>query len=108
MWTVSVEKRRGRGEVRVVEQPTRRNNYTAVIQIRDCQAARTITRLKCGGIDQYVSKDMTTSSFSIAIYHLSLSHSTRMTNERWKWQMENGVLKSGFNLKSRLAVQPDS
>lgn len=41
--TVSVEKRRGRGEVRVVEQPTRRNNYTAVIQIRDSS----------GGADDY-------------------------------------------------------
>lgn len=41
--TVSVEKRRGRGDVRVVEQPTRRNNYTAVIQIRDSS----------GGADEY-------------------------------------------------------
>jgi hypothetical protein len=41
--TVSVEKRRGRGEVRVVEQPTRGNNYTAVIQIRDSS----------GGADEY-------------------------------------------------------
>lgn len=41
--TVSVEKRRGRGEVRVVEQPTRRNNYTAVIHIRDSS----------GGADEY-------------------------------------------------------
>lgn len=32
---VSVDKRRGRGDVRVVEQPNRRNNYTAVIEIRD-------------------------------------------------------------------------
>ncbi len=32
---VSVDKRRGRGEVRVIEQPSRRNNYTAVIEIRD-------------------------------------------------------------------------
>jgi hypothetical protein len=41
--TVSVEKRRGRGDVRVVEQPTSRNNYTAVIQIRDSS----------GGADEY-------------------------------------------------------
>lgn len=41
--TVSVEKRRGRGEVRVVEQPSRRNNYTAVIHIRDSS----------GGADDY-------------------------------------------------------
>lgn len=41
--TVTVEKRRGRGEIRVVEQPTRRNNYTAVIQIRDSS----------GGADDY-------------------------------------------------------
>ncbi|HQR36221.1 MAG TPA: RICIN domain-containing protein, partial [Blastocatellia bacterium] len=33
--SVSVDKRRGRGEVRVVEQPSRRNGYTAVIEIRD-------------------------------------------------------------------------
>lgn len=32
---VSVDKRKGRGEVRVVEQPNRRNGYTAVIEIRD-------------------------------------------------------------------------
>lgn len=32
---VSVDKRRGRGDVRVVEQPNRRNGYTAVIEIRD-------------------------------------------------------------------------
>ncbi len=40
---VSVDKRRGRGEVRVVEQPSRRNGYTAVIQIRDSS----------GGADDY-------------------------------------------------------
>ncbi len=33
--SVSVDKRRGRGEVRVIEQPSRRNNYTATIEIRD-------------------------------------------------------------------------
>ncbi len=32
---VSVDKRKGRGEVRVVEQPNRRNGYTAIIEIRD-------------------------------------------------------------------------
>jgi len=32
---VTVDKRRGRGDVRVVEQPNRRNGYTAVIEIRD-------------------------------------------------------------------------
>lgn len=41
--TVSVEKRHGRGEVRVVEQPSRRNGYTAIIQIRD----------SAGGADDY-------------------------------------------------------
>jgi hypothetical protein len=41
--SVLVDKRRGRGEVRVVEQPSRRNNYTAVIQIRDSS----------GGADDY-------------------------------------------------------
>lgn len=41
--TVTVEKRRGRGEVRIVEQPTRRNNYTAVIHVRDSS----------GGADNY-------------------------------------------------------
>jgi hypothetical protein len=40
---VTVDKRRGRGEVRVVEQPSRRNGYTAVIQIRDSS----------GGADEY-------------------------------------------------------
>ena len=40
---VSVEKRNGRGEVRVVEQPSRRNGYTAIIQIRDSS----------GGADDY-------------------------------------------------------
>jgi hypothetical protein len=32
---VTVDKRKGRGEVRVVEQPNRRNGYTAIIEIRD-------------------------------------------------------------------------
>ncbi|MEK7829497.1 MAG: hypothetical protein AAB401_00340, partial [Acidobacteriota bacterium] len=32
---VSVDKRKGRGEVRVVEQPNRRNGFTALIEIRD-------------------------------------------------------------------------
>lgn len=41
--SVLVDKRQGRGEVRVVEQPSRRNNYTAVIQIRDSS----------GGADDY-------------------------------------------------------
>jgi len=40
---VTADKRRGRGEVRVVEQPSRRNGYTAVIQIRDSS----------GGADDY-------------------------------------------------------
>jgi len=40
---VSVDKRNGRGEVRVIEQPSRRNGYTAVIQIRDSS----------GGADDY-------------------------------------------------------
>jgi hypothetical protein len=40
---VTVDKRRGRGEVRVVEQPSRRNGYAAVIQIRDSS----------GGADDY-------------------------------------------------------
>lgn len=34
---VTADKRRGRGDVRVVEQPSRRNGYTAVIEIRDRQ-----------------------------------------------------------------------
>ncbi|REJ75217.1 MAG: hypothetical protein DWQ47_06945 [Acidobacteria bacterium] len=33
--SVSVDRSDGRGTVRVVEQPSRRNNYTAVIEIRD-------------------------------------------------------------------------
>lgn len=40
---VRVEKRRGRGRVDVIEQPSRRNGYTAVIQIRDSS----------GGADDY-------------------------------------------------------
>ena len=32
---VSVNKRRGRGDVRVIEQPSQRNNWTAIIEIRD-------------------------------------------------------------------------
>lgn len=32
---VQVNKKRGRGEVRVIQQPSRTNNYTAVIQILD-------------------------------------------------------------------------
>ena len=32
---VSVRKLRGRGEVRVIQQPNRSNDYTAIIQIRD-------------------------------------------------------------------------
>ena len=41
--TVSVRKRDGRGSVRVIEQPSRRNGYVAVIQIFDPR----------GGADQY-------------------------------------------------------
>jgi hypothetical protein len=33
--TVNVDKRKGRGTVRVIQQPTRNNDYTAVIQILD-------------------------------------------------------------------------
>jgi hypothetical protein len=35
--TVKVEKKRGRGEVRIAQQPTYANGYTAVIEIRDRQ-----------------------------------------------------------------------
>jgi hypothetical protein len=41
--TVNVEKLRGRGDVTVVEQPSSRNNFTAVIRIRDNR----------GGADDY-------------------------------------------------------
>ena len=38
--TVEVDKREGRGEVRVIQQPNRQNNYTAVIEIRDPRGGR--------------------------------------------------------------------
>ena len=41
--TVEVDKKKGRGNVRVLQQPSRSNNYTAVIQIQD----------KKGGNDTY-------------------------------------------------------
>lgn len=33
--TVGVEKRKGRGEVRVIQQPNRNNGYTAIVEISD-------------------------------------------------------------------------
>jgi hypothetical protein len=33
--TVSVNKLRGRGDVRIIQQPSRNNDYTAVIEVRD-------------------------------------------------------------------------
>jgi hypothetical protein len=41
--TVNVEKLRGRGYVEVVEQPSSRNNFTAIVRIRDPK----------GGADDY-------------------------------------------------------
>jgi hypothetical protein len=40
---VSVDKRNGRGQVLIVQQPNRRNNFTTIVQIID----------KKGGADQY-------------------------------------------------------
>ncbi|QQS40099.1 MAG: hypothetical protein IPM63_12085 [Acidobacteriota bacterium] len=37
---VDVEKREGRGDVRVIQQPSNRNNYTAIIEIRDRSGGR--------------------------------------------------------------------
>lgn len=37
---VDVEKREGRGDVRVIQQPDARNNYTAIIEIRDRSGGR--------------------------------------------------------------------
>lgn len=37
---VEVDKREGRGDVRVIQQPSRQNNYTAVIEIRDPRGGR--------------------------------------------------------------------
>ncbi|MCO6510042.1 MAG: hypothetical protein J5I65_04545 [Aridibacter famidurans] len=37
---VDVEKREGRGDVRVIQQPNARNNYTAIIEIRDRSGGR--------------------------------------------------------------------
>lgn len=41
--SIRVDKKDGRGDVRIVQQPSRRNNYTAIIEIRD----------KDGGADNY-------------------------------------------------------
>jgi hypothetical protein len=41
--SIRVDKKEGRGDVRIVQQPDRRNNYTAIIEIRD----------KDGGADNY-------------------------------------------------------
>ena len=41
--SISVDKKDGRGDVRVVQQPSRSNNYTAVVEIED----------KDGGADNY-------------------------------------------------------
>jgi hypothetical protein len=38
--TVSVDKRDGRGEVFVVQQPNARNNFTAIVQIVDKKGSR--------------------------------------------------------------------
>lgn len=37
---VRVDKRNGRGSVRVIQQPTSRNNYTAIVEIRDSSGGR--------------------------------------------------------------------
>jgi len=37
---VRVEKRDGRGSVRVIQQPTSRNGYTAIVEIRDSKGGR--------------------------------------------------------------------
>ena len=37
---VRVEKRDGRGSVRVIQQPTNRNGYTAIVEIRDSRSGR--------------------------------------------------------------------
>ncbi|MGH9846085.1 MAG: hypothetical protein ACREEM_45875, partial [Blastocatellia bacterium] len=41
--SIFVRKLRGRGDVRVIEQPTRNNNYTAAIMVED----------RDGGADRY-------------------------------------------------------
>ena len=41
--SVGVNKKEGRGDVRIVQQPSRRNNYTGIIEIRD----------NAGGADNY-------------------------------------------------------
>jgi hypothetical protein len=37
---VSLNREAGRGDIRIVEQPSARNNYTAVIRIKDNQAGK--------------------------------------------------------------------
>ena len=37
---VTVEKREGRGDIRVIQQPSRQNNFTAVIEIADRSGGR--------------------------------------------------------------------
>ena len=44
--TVSVNKRDGRGDVRVIQQPAQYNNYTAIIQIEDRQSGSDNYRLE--------------------------------------------------------------